>query len=228
MTETGIQLIASHMSYLVNLASPDPIKHRLSCRALKNELLRSGQLGIQYVVLHPGAHMGKGETAGLNKIAKSINTVFAGTEVQHPQLLLETTAGQGSALGYTFEQLKTIMDGVEKPQRIGFCLDSCHIFAAGYDIRTVKGFTRTLHQFDTLIGLEHLRLIHLNDAKKGLKSHVDRHAHIGEGHIGVQAFRCFMNHRHLQHIPKIIETPKEKGDFQMDRINLDRLRAMVQ
>jgi deoxyribonuclease-4 len=227
LRETGIRHVASHMPYLVNLASPDAKKHQLSCHALEQELLRAGLLGIRYIVLHPGAHMGKGVAAGLSKIAQSINRVFENTADRHPKLLLETMAGQGSTLGSSFEQLSSIMDGMTRPHRIGFCLDSCHIFAAGYDIRTAKGYSQTLKHFDTVIGLQHLNLIHLNDSQKDFNSQVDRHAHIAEGCIGEHAFCLFMRDPRLAHIPKIIETPKEKNSIPMDRINLNRLRAMV-
>ncbi len=225
--ETGITAIASHTSYLINLASYDPKKYFMSCNALKCELIRSSMLNIPFVVLHPGAHMGKGKDKGISRIASSINKIFAQNTGLGTRLLLETTAGQGSGLGHAFEQLSSIMDRVKDVDRLGICLDTSHIFAAGYDIRNPGSYRRTLDTFDSVIGIEKLYIIHLNDSKKELGSRVDRHEHIGEGHIGINAFELFMNDPRLLDVPKIIETPKHKGDQDYDRINLNRLRALV-
>lgn len=224
---TGITAIASHTSYLINLATYEKKKHTMSCNALKNELVRSSMLGIPFVVLHPGAHMGKGEKEGIRKIAASINTIFAQTPGIQTRLLLETTAGQGSGLGHTFEQLTAIMDRVENKDLLGVCLDTAHIFAAGYDIRTASAYHETIDAFDAKTGLEHLYLIHLNDSKKDLGSRVDRHEHIGEGLIGLKAFKSIMNDKRLINIPKIIETPKEKEGTDYDTVNLNRLRGLI-
>jgi deoxyribonuclease-4 len=224
---TGITAIASHTSYLINLATHEKKKHAMSCNALKNELVRSSMLSIPFVVLHPGAHMGKGENQGIRKIAESINKIFFQTPGVQTRLLFETTAGQGSNLGHTFEQIASIMDKVENSNRIGVCLDTAHIFAAGYDIRTPNSYGRTMDAFDAVIGIENLYLIHLNDSKKELGSRVDRHQHIGEGLIGIKAFELLMNDRRFIDIPKIIETPKQKDGKDYDQINLDRLRSFV-
>jgi deoxyribonuclease-4 len=225
--ETKMNCIASHTSYLINLAAPDKKKHVMSCHALTQELIRSSFLDIPYVVLHPGSHMGKGEQAGIDLIAESVNAIFD----KHPdistRLLFETTAGQGSSIGYTFEQLAAISALVSRRDKIGFCLDSCHIFAAGYDIRTDKAYQKTIDTFDATVGLKHLYAIHLNDSKKGLGSRVDRHEHIGEGSIGIKAFEFFMKDERFSKIPKIIETPKQKDGKDADRINLNRLRLLV-
>lgn len=225
--QTGIRSICSHTSYLINLASPEPHKYKRSIRALEQELLRSSQLAIPYVIMHPGAHMGMGEDKGLRRIAEGISRVFDRVPSATSRLLLETTAGQGSNLGCTFEQLAAILDMVNAKERIGLCFDTCHVFAAGYDLRTTTAYQRTMNAFDRVLGLELLCAIHLNDAKKGLGSHIDRHEHIGEGAIGIDAFRFIMNDQHLKAVPKILETPKEKEAVDYDRINLERLRAFV-
>ena len=224
---TGIKAIASHTSYLINLATYERKNHDLSCNALKHELFRSSMLGIPFVVLHPGAHKGRGESAGIRQIAGSINNIFKQTKELQTRLLLETTAGQGSGIGHSFEQFKSIFNRINNKHRFGFCLDTSHIFAAGYDIRTSALYRKTINAFDDIIGLEHLHLIHLNDSKKKLGSKVDRHEHIGEGHIGINAFKLFMNDNRFQKIPKIIETPKGKEGKDYDGINLDRLRKLV-
>ena len=226
-TKTGITSIASHSSYLINLAGYENKKRHMSCSALKQELIRSSMLGIPFVVLHPGSHMGKGEKEGINRIAESINGIFAKTPDIHPRLLLETVAGQGSGIGHTFEQLASILDLIENKEKMGICLDTCHIFAAGYDIRNIKSYRKTINLFDNIIGINHLYFIHLNDSKKDLGTRVDRHEHIGQGFIGLKAFECFMNDKRFKNIPKIIETPKEKANYDDDKTNLNKLRAMV-
>ncbi len=224
---SDVKIIASHTSYLINLATPDTEKRKKSCAALQKELERSDVLGLQYVILHPGSHMGTGEKEGLCRIIDSLKEVLSRAPTTRPVILIETTAGQGSHLGYRFEQLAEILNGVGDANHFGVCLDTAHIFSAGYDIRTKTTYRRTLDRFDSLIGLKHLKFIHLNDSQKMLNSHVDRHAHIGEGLIGAAAFQCIMKDVKLQHIPKVIETPKERGDIDWDAINLKRLRAMI-
>jgi deoxyribonuclease IV len=225
--ETGIVDIAAHTSYLINLASPDGKKHSMSCMALEKELARSAALDIPYVVLHPGAHMGKGEKDGIRRIAESINRIYSRLPGPSPRLLLETTAGQGSSLGHTFEQLAAILENIERQCPIGVCMDTCHMFAAGYDMRSTSAYRKTIGAFDRIIGLDRLYFIHFNDAKKGLGSRVDRHEHLGHGTIGLKAFDLFMNDRRLRNIPKIIETPKEEEGKDWDKINLDLLRSLV-
>lgn len=224
---TGIESICSHTSYLINLASPEKSKFNRSVKALKQEFLRSSQANIPYVILHPGSHMGQGEEKGLRRVALGINRTFERIPVMTCRLLLETTAGQGSNLGYTFEQLAQISELVEAKERIGFCFDTCHTFAAGYDLSTKKAYYKTMQAFDRVIGLDRLCVVHLNDAKKGLGSKVDRHEHIGRGAIGIDAFRCIMNDRRLKNVPKILETPKGKGPVDYDRMNLNRLRSLI-
>jgi len=189
--------------------------------------VRAAQLGIPWVVHHPGAHMETGEAAGIKRIAEGINRVLCESQGNGPRLLLETCAGQGTTLGHTFEQLAAIMEKVEQSERIGFCLDTCHIFAAGYDIRTETAYHKTMTAFDAVLGLDRLKVIHLNDALRELGSRVDRHAHIGKGKIGLQGFSLIMNDERLAHIPKILETPKKEGGIDWDRKNLDCLTAML-
>ncbi|MBN1929993.1 MAG: deoxyribonuclease IV [Desulfobacterales bacterium] len=225
--KTDIKNIASHASYLINLASPDKKKHALAIKTLQQELIRSSMLGISNVVLHPGAHMGTGEKEGIHRIASSINEIYSQTSGITSRLLLETTAGQGSSLGHTFEQLASIIDQIENKNRVGICIDTCHIFAAGYDIRTETAYQETISSFDTIVGLQYLFLIHLNDSKKELGLRVDRHEHIGQGFIGLNAFAYLMNDKRFVHIPKIIETPKEKKSAYWDRVNLRQLRSLI-
>ena len=226
--QSGVRSICAHAAYLINLASPDRCKYEKSIMALEQELIRSSQLGIPHVIIHPGAHMGMGEEKGLRRIAEGIDTVFDHVPETTCRVLLETTAGQGSNLGYSFEHLAGIADRVNAKDRIGFCFDTCHVFAAGYDLRTKMAYGQTMKAFDTTVGLERLHVIHLNDAKKGLGSRTDRHAHIGEGGMGVETFRFIMNDSWFKAIPKILETPKETGPVDYDRLNLERLRSLIQ
>ncbi len=225
--QTGIWAIASHTAYLINLATDDNKKHALSRNALKHELVRASSLAIPFVVLHPGAHMESGNAHGIRRIAASIDAVFSQTTGTKSRLLLETIAGQGSGVGHTFEQLASIMDKVKHKDRLGICLDTSHIFAAGYDIRSATSYRKTFDLFDAVAGFENLYLIHLNDSKKALGSKVDRHEHIGEGHIGIHAFELLMNDERFKTIPKIIETPKYKDGKDYDTVNLNRLRALL-
>jgi len=225
--ETGIKSIAAHTSYLINLATLEKQKHAMSCRALEQELVRSSMLDIQSIVLHPGAHLGSGESQGIRRIAESINQIFDQVPNAKTRLLLETTAGQGSSVGHTFEHLASIRDKVEKKSAVGFCLDTSHIFAAGYDIRMPSAYQKTISAFDTVAGLRHLYLIHLNDSKKQIGTKVDRHEHIGLGHIGLKAFELFMNDHRFRDVPKIIETPKQHEGEDYDPVNLRTLRDLV-
>ena len=225
--KTGIKKIASHASYLINLAGKDKQKHAMSIRGLTFEFVRSSVLDIDFVVLHPGSHMGIGEKKGIHLVADSINKIFSATPDVQTRLLLETTAGQGSSLGHTFEQLASIIDKTENRNRIGVCLDTSHIFAAGFDIRTTSAYRKTIQLFDSFIGLDRLYLIHLNDSKKELGAGIDRHEHIGKGFIGLKAFELFMSDERFCDIPKIIETPKNRGGKDWDKINLELLRSLV-
>jgi deoxyribonuclease IV len=219
--------LVAHDSYLINVASPNPEMWEKSRNALAHELERCDTLGIQYLVSHPGAHMGEGPEAGIARVAEAINRIHDEMPDGKAMILIETTAGQGTALGRSFEEIAGILEGVEAKGRIGVCLDTCHIFAAGYDIRDAGTYSATMQAFDDIVGLSNLKCMHLNDSKKGLGLHVDRHAHIGEGEIGLAGFACFMNDQRLCGLPGILETPKEAPDFEEDRMNLNALRALI-
>lgn len=219
--------VASHASYLINLGTSDKVKSERSISALSAELNRCGQLGIPYVVLHPGSHGGAGEETGLASVAKALDAAFAGAGAGagDVMVLLETTAGQGTGLGSSFGELAWIMGNSACGERLGVCVDTCHIFAAGYDIRTAGAYKETMAALDEAVGLKNVRFIHLNDSKKDFGSRVDRHEHIGRGCIGIEGFRLLLNDKNLQHIPMTLETPKEK-DLHEDRENLRRLREL--
>lgn len=226
--ETGINPVVAHDTYLINLASPDKEIHRKSVESFIMELCRSEAIGLRHLVMHPGAHMDKGEKWGLKHIAASLNTVFETTRGTSVQVLLETTAGQGSNLGYRFEHLAEIIDMVHEPERVAVCYDTCHAFAAGYDICTEKTYNATMHEFDRVVGLEKLKVFHLNDAKNGLGSRVDRHEHIGKGRLGLDAFRFVLSDARFKNAPKIIETPKGKTKGRSwDEVNLATLRGLL-
>jgi deoxyribonuclease IV len=223
---TGIEPVVAHSSYLINLASPDLALYEQSIAALAEEMKRANFLGVRYVVLHPGAHVGTGERPGIERVSRALNRLL--DSVEPPvEVLLENTAGQGSTLGHSFEQLSLILEKTVHTARTGVCLDTCHLFAAGHDISTEAGYLATMRRCDGLIGLEHVRAFHVNDSKRDLGSHVDRHAHIGKGLIGLQAFKCLINDPRFRHIPKILETPKGK-DLKEDRMNLRKLRQLAE
>jgi deoxyribonuclease-4 len=219
--------IFAHANYLINLAATNPQFHANSIRALSEELTRADQLELPFLVLHPGAHLSAGEEAGLEKIVESINQVFRNIPKVKTRIALETTAGQGSCLGCRFEQLAYIIDHVREPERLSVCLDTAHIFAAGYDIGSETAVKKTFHEFDRVIGIDRLAAIHLNDSKTGRSSRVDRHQHIGKGQIGLDAFRFIMRDRRFRKIPKVLETPKGK-ELLEDVINLRTLRRLVE
>lgn len=224
---TGITSIASHTSYLINLATPDPGRREQSINALSCELDRCTRLGIGLTVLHPGSHLGSGRDTGIRQIADSLRRVLDSTDCSRTRLLLETTSGQGTGLGYTFEQLAEILDRAGHEQALGVCLDTCHMFAAGYDLRTETAYGKTMATLDSCIGMSRIFMIHLNDSKRELGSGIDRHDHIGQGHIGSMGFSMIMNDSRFSDLPKIIETPKISGTIDMDRRNLDVLKQMA-
>lgn len=225
--KTSIRHIASHTSYLINLASPEKKKYTMSLEALKQELIRCAALEIPFVVLHPGSHMESGVEAGIERIASAVNGVFDELPGNPTRLLLETTSGQGFNLGHTFEQLAAIMGKIQHRDRLGICLDTCHIFTAGYDLRTKAAYQKTMTTFESVIGLDHLYWIHLNDSLREMGTRVDRHEHIGQGFIGEKAFKLLMNDSRLRNIPKVLETPKGKGEKNWDLINLAKLRGFL-
>lgn len=220
--------VASHASYLINLGSSKKEQAAKSMTAFVDELDRCGRLKIPYVVFHPGSHGGEGVEAGVAHVAAHLDQVIeaAGDVAAAVTLLLETTAGQGTGLGYRFEELAGIVESSAYGERLGICVDTCHIFAAGYDIRTPETYAATFSEFDRLIGVDRIRFFHLNDSKKELGSRVDRHEHIGKGHIGLESFRLLLTDPRFSSHPMTLETPKGK-DLAEDRENLNRLRALV-
>lgn len=223
--DTGVIPSASHTAYLINLASPAPITYKKSLEAFYDEMARADKLGLPYLIFHPGAHLGSGEEKGLERIANSINTLLNRADNFKPMLLLETTAGQGTHLGYKFEHLSKIIEMTDKKKRLGVCVDTCHIFAAGYDISNKSGYKKTFEDFDRIIGIGRLKVFHINDSRKGLGSRVDRHEHIGKGKIGLAAFGLLLSDSRFENIPMILETPKGKT-MREDKRNLSVLRGL--
>jgi len=219
--ETGILCLAAHDTYLINPAAADAELLQKSRDALADELRRSGMLGLPFVVMHQGAVGPATEEEALQRLADSVKYVLDAAPEGGPQLLLETTAGQGKCLGYRFEQIAYVLEAIGHDPRVGVCLDTCHLFAAGYDFRNAESYAATMGEFDRLIGMDRIRMVHANDSKKELGSRVDRHEAIGKGHIGPEAFRLLLTDPRLLHVPIILETPKD-GD--MDPINLAALR----
>lgn len=224
---TGIQQMVVHDSYLINLASPKDDIHEKSMVAFADELERCDILSIQNLVTHPGAHTGSGVDEGIRKFAESLNRIHDQLPEVTTVTCLETTAGQGTTLGRSFEEIAEIIDHVEAKERVGVCLDTCHIFAAGYDIRTAEGYHGVMEEFDRVIGIHKLRVLHLNDSKMPFASNKDRHELIGVGEIGIEAFRAVVNDARLTGLPGILETEKDpEGEY--DRRNLALLRGMVE
>ncbi len=224
--ETGIASVVAHDSYLLNLGSPDPPLRQRSVAAFIDEFERCEVLGVTHLVAHPGAHVGAGEVEGIKTIAKSLDEVHKACPGYRAKITLEITAGQGSNLGYRFEQIADIIDATHESDRLRVCFDTEHAFAAGYDIRTKEGYERTFSEFDEAIGIDLLAAFHLNDSKKEFHSRVDRHEHIGKGFIGVEAFRLLMNDKRFWGLPMCLETPKGP-DLKEDRENLTLLRSLI-
>src|SRR5439155_24166324 len=225
---TQVQSLLAHDSYLINLASPDDVLYRRSIEALLVEVHRAERLGLNYLVTHPGAHVGSGEETGLERVAGALDEVHRRCPNFKVRVLLETTAGMGSCLGHRFEHLARILELVAEPERLGICLDTCHVFAAGYDLAPKPAYQATMREFDRLVGLHRLRAFHLNDSLKPQGSRVDRHAHIGQGCLGLEPFRLLVNDPRFQDRPMILETPKEEtAAGPMDALNLQTLRELV-
>lgn len=220
-----LRSVFAHSGYLINLAAANPEFAEKSRKALADELVRADQLGLPFLVLHPGAHMGEGEEAGLAKIVAGLDEVFGQLPNVQTKVALETTAGQGTSLGHTFEQLAWILGHCATPERLCVCADTAHLFAAGYDISTDAGARATFERFDQAIGLDRLVAVHCNDSKVGLGSRVDRHEHLGKGKIGLAPFRFLMRDPRFAAIPKVLETPKGK-EMAEDRVNLGVLRKL--
>jgi len=223
---SGLLDVVSHDIYLINLAAaPGEVRDK-SMAAFREELERCDRLGIDKVVMHPGSHVGDGEATGLSRIIEAFDRIFTALPDFRGKVLLENTAGQGTNLGFRFAQLQTIIQGSSFPERFGVCLDTCHAVAAGYDLLTAEGYAATFAEFDRLIGTDRLACFHLNDSKKGLGSHVDRHEHIGQGELGLEPFRMLLNDSRFKTVPKILETPKGDDD-EMDKVNLGILRGLI-
>lgn len=218
------EVCMAHDIYLTRLGTRDRKILSRSRRAFVEQLGACNRLGLSFLVMHPVGDDDPDEEAVLDRVATSLNHVFDRVPDGETIVLLETTAGQGANVGYRFEQLARIIDGVENRDRVGVCLDTCHVFAAGYDISTGAAYRATMREFDEVLGLESLLALHLNDSQKGCGSRVDRHAHIGVGEIGSEGFEAVMRDRRLRSIPKVIETPRDEG---MDVENLKRLRALA-
>ncbi|HIJ86883.1 MAG TPA: deoxyribonuclease IV [Desulfuromonadales bacterium] len=225
-TASGLRAVISHDIYLINLASPPGEMREKSLAAFRDELETCARLGINKIVMHPGSHLSDSPQAGLARVVEAFEQLFHEVPQFEGQVLIETTAGQGSNLGRTFEELAAIISASRYPEKFGVCFDTCHTFAAGYNTATEEGYRDTMEQFDRLIGLDRLHCFHLNDSKKGLGSRVDRHDHIGQGALGLNPFRFILNDPRFQSVPKILETPKGDND-EMDAVNLALLRGLV-
>jgi deoxyribonuclease-4 len=228
LRQTRLRFPMAHDCYLINLASPDEVLYRKSIEAFVIEYQRAEQLGLRYLVAHPGAFLDSTEEAGLARVAEALDEVHGRYPDYRVQVLLETTAGQGSCLGHRFEHLARILSLVSEPERLGICLDTCHVFAAGYALSPEREYQATMRAFDKVIGLNRLRAFHVNDSLKAFGSRVDRHSHIGRGLLGLEAFRLLVNDPRFRARPMILETPKEEtGENDMDAVNLNILRALL-
>ncbi len=228
LRQTQLRFPMAHDSYLINLASPDEVLYRRSLEAFVLELQRAELLGLRYLVMHPGSPVGSDEQTGLARVARALDEVHQRCPACRAQVLLETTAGQGQSLGYRFEHLARILELVAEPERLGVCFDTCHVFAAGYALAPEAEYRATMRAFDKVIGLKRLRAFHVNDSLKPLGSRVDRHAHIGQGCLGLEPFRLLVNDPRFRTRPMVIETPKEVADAtDMDSVNLGVLRNLV-
>ena len=226
--QTGIRPVAAHDSYLINLASPDKRLYERSIEALSQELSRAEVLGLPYLVTHPGSYVGSGEKEGLHRIVQGINLLYQMDEGMKVMILLETTAGQGTNLGYRFEHFAKIIEMIEKDEKIGVCFDTCHVFASGYDLSTPNGYEATFEEFHRIIGLDRLKVVHINDSKTPCGTRIDRHEHIGQGYLGSEFFRTLLNDARFKNIPAILETPKGKTAHgeNWDVVNLRVLRGL--
>lgn len=227
LAEHGIRHPLAHDSYLINLASPDRDLWRKSVTAFADELRRAETLGIPYVVTHPGSFTDGSLKTGIRQVVRALDAVHRETAGIRTQCLLETTAGQGSSIGWRFEHLAMILDGVKQPERLGVCLDTCHVFAAGYPLGTREQYQATMDAFDAIVGIRIIKAVHLNDSSRELGSRVDRHAHIGRGKMGFEAFRLLLADRRFKDIPMYLETPKgHERDEDLDAMNLKTLRGL--
>jgi deoxyribonuclease-4 len=228
LRQTRLRFPMAHDSYLINLASPQETLYRRSIEAFLVELHRAEQLGLRYLIAHPGAFIDSDEKTGLGRVAGALDEVHARCPGFRVRILLETTAGQGTTLGHRFEHLAEIFARVADPKRLGVCFDTCHVFAAGYPLAPVTEYRATMRHFERVLGLHRLRAFHLNDSLKPLGSRVDRHAHLGRGHLGLEPFRLLVNDRRFRTRPMVLETPKEEAtEGDMDTVNLRLLRDLA-
>jgi len=226
--ESGIREVVAHDSYLVNVCSGDIFTAERSVKALGAELERCERMGLRNMVMHPGAHTGRGEEAGLKGVAEGIDEAMEAASGTKVRILLETTAGSGTVLGWRFEQLARIIEMSRHGERLGVCFDTAHVLGAGYDLRSSEGYDRVMEEFERVLGTERIGCFHLNDSKTGMASRVDRHEQIGHGEVGLEAFRMIVNDERFADVPKVIETPKgRKGRKSWDRINLETLRGLM-
>jgi deoxyribonuclease-4 len=227
LRKSRLKFPTAHDSYLINLASPDPALWRKSVEGFIDEMIRAEELGLKYLVTHPGAHVGCGEEVGVASVAHAIDETHSRCPDFRVMILLELTAGQGTCLGHRFEHLAEIIKRVREPRRVGVCLDTCHVLAAGYSLSSEADYQATMAEFDRVIGLRRLKLFHLNDSKKPCGSRVDRHEHIGKGCLGLEPFRMILNDPRFSKIPMILETPKHDAEGnEMDPVNLATLRTL--
>ncbi|MFA9478468.1 deoxyribonuclease IV [Phycisphaerales bacterium AB-hyl4] len=229
MASTGITNVVSHDSYLINLASPKPEARDKSIALYRDEMQRCDALAIPHLVMHPGAHLGEGESAGLQRVIDAFDQLHDELPDASVITCLEITAGQGTTLGHRLEHLRTIIDGVQAGERLGVCLDTAHLLAAGYDLTTTRGAKAVLREVDDVVGLDRVHVLHLNDSKTPLGSRVDRHEHIGHGHIGIDGFKVFVNEPTFRDVPKILETAKEDSPDgrPWDVVNMETLLGLV-
>jgi deoxyribonuclease-4 len=219
--------VAAHDSYLINLAAPDPTTLEKSVAAFADELQRAATLGIPFLITHPGSHRGVGVKAGLKRFVENMDRAIARSKTSTVTVLIENTAGQGTNLGSTFEEISFIIGESQHGDGLGVCFDTSHAFAAGYDLRTRATYEETFSQFDRIIGLERLKFFHINDSKRPLGSRVDRHQHIGKGEIGLAGFRLLLNDPRFRDHPMVLETPKGK-ELKEDKANLRVLRSLIE
>jgi deoxyribonuclease-4 len=218
--------VFGHTGYLINLGAPASENRDRSIASLIQEIQFATDLGLPFLVMHPGAHLGAGEEPGLKQIVAGLDEVFRATKKAPVRIALENTAGQGTCLGHRLDQLAAIFHRAQRPERLGFCLDTAHLFAAGYDIRTAKGWAGAIEELTARVGPKQILAFHLNDSKTGLGSRVDRHAHIGQGHIGRDGFRHIVRDPRFQDLPGCLETPKST-DLKEDILNLATLRKLA-
>jgi deoxyribonuclease-4 len=227
LRRSGMTHVVAHDSYLINLCSPDDALFERSIAACAEELGRCARLGVPWLVTHPGGHRGEGEEFAIGRMAEAIDAVHARVPAEQASIAIETSAGQGTIIGHRFEQIAAIIARAKDPDRIGVCLDTCHVFAAGYDLRTRRGYDDTMRRFEGELGLARLKAVHVNDSKREIGSRVDRHEHIGRGHLGLEAFRLLMNDDRLGDVPLLLETPKDET-LRQDVMNLTTLLGLVE